>query len=119
MQLTWTCDEGGLTLCQAVSAAYRYKIRRLADGRAAISIRHAHADETAPPIKRFTYKTVPAARNGAQRFEDKHGYHEEEIDRINRLCAMAWDEGFNAGTVDEFKYAKPANPYRKTETTED
>lgn len=75
-QLNWVRDPGRLTLSQATSSAYRYDIRATDDGRAALAVRHAHDEPTALPIKTFTYKTVPAARGGAQRFEDKHGYRD-------------------------------------------
>jgi hypothetical protein len=121
-QLKWVRDPGRLTLSQATSAAYRYDIRVTDDGRAALAVRHAHAGLDAEPVKTFTYKTVPAARNGAQRFEDKHGYAESDVDRINQLCAMAWDEGFAAGYSADHNSLAPSadvNPYCKTETTED
>ncbi len=127
MQLNWTLHPKQINIQQARSAAYQYTLINHVDGRAELSVQHRGDQPSEKPIKWFVYKNRNGAFGGAQRFEDQHGYR-DDIDRINRLCAMAWDEGFNAGTAAEpmtdewsgpVKYIGALNPYRKTETTED
>jgi hypothetical protein len=128
MQLTWTLHPAQINIQQAVSAAYQYTLISYNDGRAELSVQHRGDRSSATPIKRFVYKNHRAAIGGAKRFEDKHGYREEEIERINRLCAMAWYEGYEHGVKDMQDQAEVSNyavrphrlnPYRKTETTEE
>jgi hypothetical protein len=133
MQLVWNLHPKQINVQQARSAAYQYRLQEWNDGRAELTVQHRGDRPSETPIKRFVYKNRNGAFGGAQRFEDQHGYREEEIDRINRLCAMAWDEGYALGVDDERTSndnigiagmgmkVTPAreNPYRKTETTED
>lgn len=133
MQLNWYLDPKQINVQRARSAAYQYTLINYNDGRAELTVQHRGDRPSAKPVKRFVYKNRNAAFGGAKRFEDQHGYHEDEIDRINRLCALAWDEGYALGVDDERisnenigiagmgMKVNPAreNPYRKTETTED
>lgn len=112
MDLNWEIYPTQVNKYVAASAAYRYTLILRNDGLADMYVRHQGDEASTRPIKLFTYKSRKAAENGAQRFENKHGYHADDIDRINRLCAMAWDEGRTAAEDAQ-------NPYRKTETTED
>lgn len=127
MPLNWTLHPKAINVQVAQSAAYQYRLQEWNDGQAELTVQHLGDRPSAKPVKNFVYKNRKAAFGGAQRFEDQHGYR-DDVDRINRLCALAWDEGFNAGTAAEpmtdewggpVKYAGPLNPYRKTETTED
>lgn len=127
MQLTWTEDPKQGNILRSRSAAYQYTLINYTDGRAELAVQHRGDRPSERPVKRFVYKNRKAAYGGAERFEGQHGYR-DDVDRINRLCAMAWDEGFNAGTEAEpttdswagpIRYTGPDNPYRKTETTED
>lgn len=127
MELNWTLHPKHINVQLAQSAAYQYRLQEWNDGQAELTVQHLGDRPSAKPVKNFVYKSRNAAFGGARRFEDQHGYR-DDVDRINRLCAAAWDEGFNAGTAAEpltdewngsVKYAGPPNPYRKTETTED
>lgn len=128
MQLVWNLHPKQMNVQQANSAAYQYRLQEWNDGRTELTVQHRGDRPSETPIKRFVYKNRNGAFGGAQRFEDKHGYLADQVDRINRLCAVAWDEGFNAGTTadpmtDEWsgpvKYVGALNPYRKAETTEE
>jgi hypothetical protein len=132
MQLNWTLHPKQINIQQARSAAYQYTLINHVDGRAELSVQHRGDRPSEKPIKWFVYKNRNGAFGGAQRFEDQHGYR-DDVDRINRLCAMAWDEGYALGVDDERTSndnigiagmgmkVNPAreNPYRKSETTED
>ena len=123
MQLNWHLHSKQINVQTARSAAYQYTLLNYVDGRAELSIQHRGDQPSAKPIKRFVYKNRNGAFGGAQRFEDQHGYRHDDTDRINRLCAAAWDEGYEAGYSVERNPLAPSevlvNPYRKTETTED
>lgn len=123
MHLNWHLHPKQINVQQARSAAYQYTLLNYVDGRAELSIQHRGDQPSAKPIKRFVYKNRNGAFGGAQRFEDQHGYRHDDTDRINRLCAAAWDEGYEAGYSAERNPLAPSevliNPYRKTETTED
>lgn len=127
MKLNWTLHPTYINVQVAQSAAYQYRLQEWNDGQAELTVQHLGDRPSAKPVKNFVYKNRKAAFGGAQRFEDQHGYR-DDVDRINRLCAIAWDEGFNAGTAAEpttdswggpIRYTGSENPYRKTETTED
>lgn len=130
MELTWTLHPKHINVQLARSAAYQYRLQEWNDGRAELTVQHRGDSPGARPVKRFVYKNRNAALGGAKRFEDQHGYR-DDVDRINRLCALAWDEGYTLGIHDEQTANEcigitgskidPAreNPYRKTETTED
>jgi hypothetical protein len=123
MQLNWTLHPKQINIQQARSAAYQYTLINHVDGRAELSVQHRGDQPSETPIKWFVYKNRNGAFGGAQRFEDQHGYR-DDIDRINRLCAMAWDEGYTAGRTEADFIAlgreeDVRNPYRKTETTKD
>lgn len=127
MNLVWNLHPKQINVQQARSAAFQYTLLNYSDGRAELSVQHRGDRPSAKPVKQFVYKSRNAAFGGAQRFEDQHGYR-DDIDRINRLCAMAWDEGYEHGVkdmqdqVEVSNYAvrpQRVNPYRKTETTED
>lgn len=123
MELNWTLHPKAINVQVAQSAAYQYRVQEWKDGQAELTVQHRGDRLSAKPVKNFVYKNRKAAHNGAQRFEDKHGYR-DDVDRINRLCAMAWDEGYKSGhTEAEFaamgREEGARNPYRKTETTED
>lgn len=111
MELNWTLDPKHINVQVARSAAYQYRLQEWNDGQAELTVQHRDDRPSARPVKRFVYKNRNAAFGGAKRFEDQHGYRDDD-DRINRLCAMAWDEGRQAPEDAQ-------NPYRKTETTED
>lgn len=131
MKLIWNLHPKQSNVQQAHSAAYQYTLLNYDDGRAELSVQHQGDQPSAKPIKRFVYKNRNGAFGGAQRFEDQHGYRHDDTDRINRLCAAAWDEGYALGIHDEQtaneciditgSKVNPVreNPYRKTETTED
>lgn len=112
MELNWTLDPKHINVQLARSAAYQYRLQEWNDGQAELTVQHRGDSPGTRPIKRFVYKSRSAAFGGAKRFEDQHGYRDDEADRINRLCATAWDEGRTAAEDAQ-------NPYRKTETTED
>lgn len=111
MKLNWTLHPKQINVRVAQSNAFQYRVQTWDDGQAALTVQHLGDRPSAKPIKYFVYKGTTPAFGGAQRFEDKHGYR-DDVDRINRLCAMAWDEGRAASGF-------ASNPYRKTETTED
>lgn len=122
MQLNWYLDPKQINVQRARSAAYQYRLQEWNDGRTELTVQHLGDRPNAKPVKNFVYKNWNGALGGAQRFEDQHGYR-DDVDRINRLCAMAWDEGYEAGYSADRNPLAPsesfANPYRKTETTED
>lgn len=74
MRLQWRPDPAQANKRVATSPAYHYVLLELADGQADLHVRHRGDRPSAPTIKGFTYKSPKAAQNGAQRFEDKHGY---------------------------------------------
>lgn len=74
MRLQWRPDPAQANKRVATSPAYHYVLLELADGQGALHVRHRGDRPSAPTIKDFTYKSPKAAQNGAQRFEDKHGY---------------------------------------------
>lgn len=131
MELIWTLHPKHINVQLARSAAYQYRLQEWNDGQAELTVQHREDRPSARPIKRFVYKNRNAAFGGAKRFEDQHGYRDDENDRINRLCALAWDEGYTLGIHDEQTANEciditgskidpmRENPYRKTETTED
>lgn len=122
MDLNWTLHPKHINVQLAHSAAYQYRLQEWNDGQAELTVRHRGDRPSARPVKRFVYKNRSAALGGAKRFEDQHGYRDDG-DRINRLCAMAWDEGYETGWSNGMGGLKVGperiNPYRKTETTED
>jgi hypothetical protein len=127
MKLVWQQHPKQANKYEAASSAYQYTLIDYNDGRSEMSVQHRGDSPSATPIKRFPYKNHRAAIGGAQRFEDKHGYR-EDIDRINRLCAQAWHEGYEHGVKDmqdQFEVSnynvRPnrTNPYRTIEMTED
>lgn len=128
MPLNWTLHPKAINVQVAQSAAYQYRLQEWNDGQAELTVQHLGDRPSAKPVKNFVYKNRKAAFGGAQRFEDQHGYR-DDVDRINRLCAMAWDEGVRVGAkvgaaaqaehTDTGTWTVPENPYRKTETTED
>lgn len=128
MKLNWTLHPTYINVQVAQSAAYQYRLQEWNDGRAELTVQHRGDRPSAKPVKRFVYKNRNAAFGGAKRFEDQHGYR-DDVDRINRLCATAWDEGVRVGAkvgaaaqsehTDTSAWTVPENPYRKTETTED
>lgn len=124
MKLNWTLHPKHINVQLAQSAAYQYRLQEWNDGQAELTVQHRGDRPSAKPVKSFVYKSRKAAFGGAQRFENQHGYR-DDVDRINRLCAAAWDEGRDAcarDLQDTAMYGSPhatTNPYRKTETTED
>lgn len=121
MELNWTLHPKAINVQVAQSAAFQYRLQEWNDGQAELTVQHRGDRPSAEPVKRFVYKSRKAAFGGAKRFEDQHGYR-DDVDRINRLCAAAWDEGFAAGYSADHNPLAPSadvNPYRKTETTED
>lgn len=127
MELNWTLHPKAINVQVAQSAAFQYRLQEWNDGQAELTVQHRGDRPSAKPVKNFVYKSRKAAFGGAKRFEDQHGYR-DDVDRINRLCAAAWDEGYEHGVkdmqdqVEVNNYAlRPhrTNPYRKTETTED
>lgn len=123
MELNWTLDPKHINVQLARSAAYQYRLQEWNDGQAELTVQHRGDRPGTRPIKRFVYKNRNAAFGGAKRFEDQHGYRDDEADRINQLCATAWDEGYETGWSNGMGGLKVGperiNPYRKTETTED
>lgn len=122
MQLNWHLHPKQINVQQARSAAYQYTLINYNDGRAELKVQHRGDQPSETPIKRFIYKNRNGAFGGAQRFEYKHGYGAADVDRLNRLCAMAWDEGYEAGyAADQNPRAldpTDRNPYRKSSNNE-
>lgn len=78
MKLKWQLCPEQINKREAESPAYQYVIVLRSDGQADLSVRHQGERASARPIKFFSYCNHQAAVNGAQRFEDKHGYAEPE-----------------------------------------
>lgn len=123
MQLVWALHPTYINVQVAKSAAYQYRVQEWNDGQAELTVQHNGDRPSARPVKRFVYKNRNGAFGGAQRFEDRHGYGSDDVERINRLCAMAWDEGYEAGyAADQNPLALDPtdhNPYRKSSDDND
>lgn len=76
MQLQWNLHPKQINVQQATSAAFQYRVQEWNDGQAELNVQHRGERPSEYPIKRFVYKNRKAAHNGAQRFEDKHGYRD-------------------------------------------
>lgn len=76
MNLQWQLHSKQINVQQATSAAFQYRVQEWTDGQTELTVQHRGDRPSERPIKRFVYKNRRAAHNGAQRFEDKHGYRD-------------------------------------------
>lgn len=76
MNLQWNLHPDHLNVQRATSAAFQYRVQEWGDGQAELNVQHRGDRPSERPIKRFVYRNRKAAHNGAQRFEDKHGYRD-------------------------------------------
>ena len=76
MHLNWQLHPKQINVQVATSAAFQYHVQTWNDGQAALTVQHRGDRPSAKPIKYFVYKGTTPAFNGAQRFEDKHGYRD-------------------------------------------
>lgn len=76
MHLNWQLHPKQINVQVATSAAFQYHVQTWNDGQAALTVQHRGDRPSAKPIKYFVYKGRTPAFNGAQRFEDKHGYRD-------------------------------------------
>lgn len=74
MKLNWQLDPKHLNVQKALSAAYQYRVQDWNDGQAALTVQHRGDRPSGKPVKYFVYKNRKASHNGAQRFENTHGY---------------------------------------------
>lgn len=76
MNLNWQSHPQQANKRTAVSASHQYVLIVGSDGTTGLTVQHRGDRPSARPVKSFTYKSRKAAENGAQRFEDRHGYED-------------------------------------------
>lgn len=76
MNLNWQSHPQQANKRTAVSASHQYVLIVGSDGTTGLTVQHRGDRPSARPVKHFTYKNRKAAENGAQRFEDRHGYED-------------------------------------------